>query len=185
VYTAKITDSEYVVAIAGIRNFQSININNSMEQTRKIITPNYVQFFNADLVAGWEHIYYAAVNAVKAFEVGINISKNLEIEILLYATCQDQINKGIQLLGVSSNTPRVAIMALGKNKDKITLLCEKMVKEYGLPDDTVLSINTKKYSNLKKVFQVSDKAIFTVNGNKKEALTSLVIERGALLSLRR
>ena len=67
------------------------------KEKRKDVT---IQFFDGKLVATWEHLYFAVLNALMAFRTGRNISKNLAMEAMLYASAQRQIRKAIQLIGV-------------------------------------------------------------------------------------
>jgi tRNA threonylcarbamoyladenosine modification (KEOPS) complex Cgi121 subunit len=52
-----------------------------------------VQVFDADIVASWQHLYFAALNALVAFKNGRNLSKSLAVETVLYASGQRQIKK--------------------------------------------------------------------------------------------
>jgi tRNA threonylcarbamoyladenosine modification (KEOPS) complex Cgi121 subunit len=185
VYTALISDSDYVVAIAGIKDVNIVNVNDTLNKTQDIVSPLYFQFFNADLIAGWQHLHYSAINAIKAFETGINISKNLEVETLLYSTGQDQIIAGFKLLGISPSTKRVALIVLGNEKERTTEICERVIREIGTPDDSVLMIDDKKFQKLKEVFEINEIALNTLKGTKYEKITNLIIEKGALLALRR
>jgi KEOPS complex subunit Cgi121 len=185
VYTANISDSDYVVAIAGIKDVNIIDVNDTLGKTRDIVSPLHFQFFNADLIAGWQHIHHSAINAIKAFETGINISKNLEVEILLYSTGQDQIITGFKILGISPSTKRVALMVIGNEKERTTEICEKVVSEIGTPDDSVLIVNDKKFKKLKEAFEINENALNTLKGSKYEKITKLIIEKSALLALRR
>lgn len=185
VYTTLISDSDYIVAIAGIKDVKIIDVTDTLEKTREIVLPLLFQFFNADLIAGWQHLHYSAINAIKAFETGINISKNLEVEILLYSTGQDQIIAGVKLIGISPSTKRVALMVIGNEKERTTEICEKVVSEIGTADDSVLMVDDKKFKKLIEVFKVNENALNTLKGPKFEKITNLIIEKGALLALRR
>ena len=55
----------------------------------------------------------------------------------------------------------------------------------GVPDDSVLEVSGEKRVELKSVFGVSDAELGAVRGPAEEALTKLIVERGALLPLRR
>jgi tRNA threonylcarbamoyladenosine modification (KEOPS) complex Cgi121 subunit len=185
VHVASINGSPYVTAITGIKYALIKDIDQTIIQTRSNISPSLFQFFNADLIAGWQHLYFAAINAVNAFKTGVNISKNLEVETLLYATGQDQINKGFQMLGISKATSRVALLVISEERETVHLLCENTAKEIGIIDDKVLTINEEKYEKLMEVFEFNEKSIQAVGGDRFEALSNLIIEKGALLPFRR
>jgi tRNA threonylcarbamoyladenosine modification (KEOPS) complex Cgi121 subunit len=185
VYTKSISDSKYIVAIAGIKDLNIIDVKDTINKTRGIVSPLLFQFFNADLIAGWSHLHYSTINAVKAFETGINISKNLEVETLLYSTAQDQIITGFNLLGISPSTKRAALIVIGNEKEQTMEVCERVVNEIGTPDDSVLMIDDNKLQKLIEVFEINENALNTLEGNKYEKITNLIIEKGALLALRR
>lgn len=185
VHVASINNSPFVIAITGIKSSRITDIDKTIIQTRAIVSPYLFQFFNADLVAGWQHIYFASINAVNAFKTGVNISKNLEVETLLYATGHDQISKGFQLMGISKTTSRVALLVIAKDRETACLLCENVAKEIGIIDDKILTINEEKYGMMMEVFDINDLSIEAVGGDRFEALSNLIIEKGALLPLRR
>jgi len=52
-----------------------------------------LQFFDADLIATQDHLYFAVINALQAFKNKTNISKSVAMETILYASGQRQIKK--------------------------------------------------------------------------------------------
>src|SRR2546426_11090082 len=76
-----------------------------------------VQLLKADLVAGPEHLQFAARNAIHSFNGKRRRSKSLAMELLLYVSCQRQIAKAIKFLGVDSKDSRIALVALSDSKD--------------------------------------------------------------------
>ena len=96
VYTNSIGDSEWNVSIAGVKDVQFNDIDELIGKVRKVSSDHPFQLFNAEKVAGWKHLYFAAINAVKTFETGSAISKSLDVEIMLYAACLDQISKAFR-----------------------------------------------------------------------------------------
>src|SRR4030067_252342 len=72
-----------------------------------------VQFFDADLVATWEHLYFAVVNALTAFATQRNISRNVAMETMLYASAQRQLRKAIGFIGVQRGVANVAVAVIG------------------------------------------------------------------------
>ena len=138
---------------------------------------------SAGKVAGPDHIYYAAAKADYAMSNGINISNNLNVETLLYAACENQINKAIEFLGVSNTTETLAVVVFSE-KDEYRL-AEDIAAYLGTVDDSVLDITSEKYELIKGSYEVTDIAIETVGSDRNTALTGLIAEKGALLSLRR
>ena len=173
------------IIIIGFRNVQIDNINAFLEHFRKQNREAAVQFFDAKHVAGTQHLYFAALNALNAFDQNTNISNNLAVEALLYASAQRQIKKAVEMLGIKQNSSEVAALIITKNrreKNNYLRLLTKII--IGERNDSVLELTDKKIKNIKKLFKISDlefKTKLEREGLEKEALTDLVIERMALL----
>jgi tRNA threonylcarbamoyladenosine modification (KEOPS) complex Cgi121 subunit len=148
-----------------------------------------VQFFNAELVAGWEHLYFAMLNALKAFENKHNISNSLAVETLLYASAQRQIKKAVAMLGIKSGSSKVAVLVLADSESILKKALETVSKILaGKPDDSVLELNEKKFADVMKFFGISEielSAKLEKAGMEKKALADLVIEHVALLAIQR
>ena len=186
--TEKPEASNEHIAVVGFRNVHIKNINALLEQFRKENMGASVQFFDAKHVAGPQHLYFAAVNALNALDKNTNISNNLAVEALLYASAQRQIKKAVKMLGIKQDSSEVAALIITENRHKKSgylRLVTKMIP--GERDDSVLELTDKKIGNIKKLFGISDlefEAKLEKEGLEKEALTDLVIERMALLSTR-
>ena len=97
------------ITILGFSNVKIEDPNSLLEQFRtEIKTP--IQFFDARFVAGKQHLYFAAVNALNAFIKKTNISNNLAVETLLYASGQRQIKKAVKMLGITQKTTEIAAL---------------------------------------------------------------------------
>ena len=105
------------------------------------------------------------------------------METLLYAACENQINKAIRLIGVSQKTEAVAVAVLSKGDGNE--LAEVIASSLGPVDDSVLNVTPEKYESIKELYGITETAIETVGSDRNEALTSLIAEKGSLLSLRR
>jgi len=182
-YTYRITESKLNLAVTGARDVSVKDINDTLKGLDMLADGVQYQLFDADKIAGPNHIYYAAANADYAMRNGLNISDNLNVETLLYAACENQINKAIRLIGVSKKTEAVAVTVLSK-KDEYEL-SEAIAASLGTVDDSVLDITPVKYESIKELYGITETAIETLGTDKYEALTSLIAEKGSLLSLRR
>ena len=173
------------IAIIGFSNVQLENINTFLEQFRKENKGAPIQFFDAKHVAGPQHLYFAALNALNAFEKKTNISNNLEVEALLYASAQRQIQKAVKTMGIKQDSTEIAALIMtedGHKKNYYLRLVSENVP--GERDDSVLELTNKKIEKIKKLFNISSlefEAKLKKEGLEKEALTDLVIERMALL----
>lgn len=185
VITHQISGSELCVAITGARGVHIVNVDETLKKIHIRNQGKVFQLFNADMVAGERHLYYAAVNAVGAQSEGYAISRNLEVETILYASCQDQISKALRLMGVNHDTRRVAVLVFSDDVNEAKTFAEKIANNIGEQDDGVLDISPEKYESLKKAFGISEETIKTVGSEPYDALTSLIIEKGALMPILR
>ena len=55
-----------------------------------------VQVFDRSAISGPEHVRFAFFHASQAFKEGTNISRSMQMEILLRAACSGQIKEAIK-----------------------------------------------------------------------------------------
>jgi tRNA threonylcarbamoyladenosine modification (KEOPS) complex Cgi121 subunit len=185
VHTSGVKGSSLVVSVGGFSGASVDNVDGFISLIREALPSVRFQVFDADRVAGWRHLYMAAVNAVGAFEGGRGISRSLEVEALLYASCRDQISQAFEVLGISERTENVALLVFGESRLEAEGAFTGVSGVIGVPDDSVLEVSGEKRVELKSVFGLSDAELGAVRGPAEETLTRLIVERGALLSLRR
>jgi len=177
------------VAIVGFKDVKIEYADSLLSLIRKRAIDAEVQFFNAELIAGWEHLYFAVLNALKAFENRLNISNNLAVEILLYASAQRQIKKAVELLGIKPTSSRVAAVILAETELKAKEILETVSNiMLGKRDDSVLELTDKKFDGIKELFGISMSELnakLERKGMERKALTDLVIEHVALLAIQR
>lgn len=174
--------------IKGYRNVKLGDVRAFMEKIRERTGRSFVQLFNAEVIATWEHLFFAALNVMKAFREGRNISKREDIELLLYASAQRQIDKAIKIVGLKPETDEVALLILSDQerwRDETLSNLEEMME--GVESSEVLSLNTDKIRIIKREFRITDGEIeAAMRGESlEEALKGLVIERMALLPLQK
>jgi tRNA threonylcarbamoyladenosine modification (KEOPS) complex Cgi121 subunit len=179
----------FYAEITGFKNirFEQTDIylkdNRRKGETQKI----WVQFFNSNLIATHEHLYFAVLNALYAFKNHTNISKNLVVETMLYASSQHQIQKAIQLIGLKTDTSEMAVVIIGETAKQIkATLHDLSVNLQAELCDAVLNLTLKKSALIKQVFNITPTMISVVKKNKNDdlALVSLIIEKVALLAAR-
>ena len=185
VRTATIKGSDKAVSIGGFRGVTVNDVDDLLRNLSEATSPAVFQIFDATRIAGWRHLYMAAVNAVGAFEAGSSISRGLGIEVLLYASCQDQISRALDVVGVGPGTEEVALVVVGDGPGEAEEAFERATNHLGKADDSVLELNAVKIVEVTKVFEVSENQYEAVGGEPGDALSSLLVEKGALLPLRR
>jgi tRNA threonylcarbamoyladenosine modification (KEOPS) complex Cgi121 subunit len=171
-----------------ITGFRNVGIEDAEEFVRSVLkeTPHdvWVQFFDADLVASWQHLYFALLNALLAFRGERNISRSVAMEAMLYASAQRQIRKAIQRIGVKRASANLAVVIIGESVDSVKAFFSKLSKCAGVEiDEAVLDVSVEKMQDIRLTFGITEKELETVTGkDATERLVNLVIERVALLS---
>jgi tRNA threonylcarbamoyladenosine modification (KEOPS) complex Cgi121 subunit len=179
--------AEYV-EITGFRNIQIERPEELLRTIRCGKQANVsVQFFNAELIATWEHLYFAVLNALTAFRTKRNISKSLAVEVMLYTSAQRQIKKAIEFIGVKSGCADVAVVAVGETAEAVEAAVTSVSTHFCREtDEHVLGLSHAKTQEIRRAFMITEKelAVVTKEGDAERALVDLVIERMALLSTR-
>ena len=151
------------------------------KQTRQNVD---IQFFDAQLIASQEHLYFAVLNALQAFKNKTNLSKSPAMETILYASAQRQIQRAIERCGIKPQTKSMALIIIGEDPKQIQNALQAVTKSVGSePDESVLEMAKNKEAKIKKAFEITDEELKTLeNGNQQKAIVNLVIERVALLA---
>lgn len=172
--------------ITGFRNVKIGDLQEFLEKIKKKTPPDVTaQFFDAELVAGWEHLYHAVFNALLSLKQERAISRSLGMEVLLYASAQHQIKRATEIIGIKSKSPKIALIIISNEasaaKRALTVISEQVNAQ---TDETVLEMQTDKAAIIRKTFEITDNELEAIQAEKQpdEALTDLVIERVALLS---
>ena len=173
------------IAIIGFSNVKIPNIETMLFQFREENKEAPIQFFDAKHIAGTQHLYFAAIHALNALNKKTNISNNIAIEALLYASAQRQIKKAVKMLGINQETTEVVILIIAKNSQEkqnyLNLVAQIMSGER---NDNVIELTDKKIAAIKKMFKISDKEFKTnlkKEGLEKDVITDLILEHMALL----
>lgn len=176
------------IAIAGFKDVQVSDVDRFLNLVREKLGDVVVQFFDAKLVAGWQHLYFATLNALKAFKNGTNISKNLAVECLLYASARRQISAALDLIGIRQNSSQIAVLIIVDEKsvtEKSLADVSRMIS--GKRDDSVFDLSNEKIAYIRCLFEISDTELAAKleKDGEKKALSDLVIEHVALLVTKR
>jgi len=176
------------ITMVGFKNVHINNIDQILNSARKMSDTAAIQFFDAKLIAGWQHLYFAALNALKAFKNQTNISKNLAVECLLYACAQRQIRVALSVIGIKQSSSEIAVLIITDEKGAAEKASEEVTRlVLGERDDTVLELTDEKIVRVKRLFGISEKELATKSEDhgEMEALSDLVIEHIALLVTQR
>ena len=183
----KIEEYDKYITIAGFRDTH-INPDNVLKLIRKEFDIVAVQLFDAKKIAGQDHLFFAALNALKAFRNGTNISRNLAVECLLYAASHRQITVALSNIGIKEDSSQIAVVVIADSRKVAEDSLEKVSRVVsGERDDRVLDLTDEKVSLVRHLFNISDEELSTkiVDNGEKKALLDLVLEHMALLVTRK
>ncbi len=174
------------VEITGYRSIAFDKAEAFLKANRKQTQNIDIQFFDAELIATQEHLYFAVLNALESFNNKTNQSKSPAMETMLYASAQRQIQKAIERSGIKPKTKNMAVTIIGEDPTQIQNTLEALTKSVGTdPDEGVLEITKTKETKIKKAFNIQNEELKTLeNSNQKNAIVNLVIEQVALLAVK-
>nr|MDO8090833.1 KEOPS complex subunit Cgi121 [Candidatus Sigynarchaeota archaeon] len=99
-----------------------------------------IQLFDSSLIAGWEHLFFGALNALKAFSYAKNISNKLSVECLLYVSGQRQIIVAVKNLGIKPDTRNIGVILIGDTTNVLREVQQKILLiTKGKENDTILT----------------------------------------------
>lgn len=150
----------------------------------------FVQFFSSKVVSSEEQIMHALDNAIASMCSRKSFTKSLSLEFLLFLTAQRQLNKALDLLKLNKGKNSVCVLAFCKSKQNIAKAKQFFKKELCfVPKKNVKNVienNLKKnFSLLKKIFAIEDAELKVFALPTEKALQQLVLEKIALLSLKK
>ena len=174
------------VEITGYRSIAFDKAEAFLKANRKHTQNVDIQFFDAELIATQEHLYFAFLNALQAFQNKTNHSKSLAMETMLYVSAQLQIQKAIERTGIKPKTKNMAVTIIGEDPMQIRNTLEALTKCLGTdPDEAVLEMTKTKETKIQKAFNIQNEELKILeNGNQKKAIVNLVIEIVALLAVK-
>jgi KEOPS complex subunit Cgi121 len=174
-----------IVEITGYRNVAFAKVEAFLKANRKLTQQNVdIQFFDAQLVATQDHLYFAVLNALQAFHTQTNISKSVAVETMLYASARRQIQKAIDIIGVKPDSKTVAVVIVGATSEQVEVAIQELTEYLGAePDESILKLTPEKEKKIRAAYKIGDKEIQTATKTTAEAaLVDLIVEHIALLS---
>ena len=162
------------VEITGYRNIAFAGAEAFLKAHRKQLQQNVsIQFFDADLIATPEHLYFAVLNALQAFKNKTNLSKSPAMETILYASAQRQIQKSIDHIGIKPPTKNLAVTIIAEDPKQIESLLKELTACIGSePDEKVLELTGAKQGKIRIAFGITDEELKTVKKDNAEKSVS-------------
>jgi len=130
-----------------------------------------VQLFDADYVAGQQHLRRAAELAGRAVERGTTIAREPAVELLLYAAGRRQINRALET-GVGEGSMAVVGVVDGGDEATAVAAVEALLA-------STESVQWGDRETLTDFFDIGDPELAVVDGD----LEAIMLERVALLAV--
>lgn len=138
------------------------------------------QLFDADHIAGREHLLHSAKLAFESIERGRAFADSPEIELVCWVAGRRQINKSLKRVGIGEDTDRVAIITIGESALEVEKSQKEIFRRLEIEEDKeVLEIDEDKLENLQDAFSITPKQL------EVSSATDVVLEKVSLLSLER
>lgn len=187
---AGIDEFRKYIGIVGFRNIHIANVDDFLKRIDNTITQNVeTQFFNAEVIATWEHVYFAVLDGLVAFKNKENIADSVAMETMLYVSAQHQIKLAMQTVGLKRGTSDIVFLAIGNSAEMVAETIEEISRFLkSEPNNAALDLTPQKRRTIMKFFGISRLELKTAkirNAGEKGALINLVVERMALFAARR
>ncbi|MHC1586682.1 MAG: KEOPS complex subunit Cgi121 [Candidatus Hecatellaceae archaeon] len=171
--------------IAGFRVKAVGNVEELLAKIRGLAGGLSFQVFDAERLAGRRHLEVAALHAISAFKAGCNVSRSLGMEAAVYASCQRQIGRALEAVGVKPETKAIAVLVFGEGE--VEGFLERLSLELGwVRDDTVLDGWESRLGSLLKAYGISaeefEAAREALGLEEAEVFLRLLWERMGLLA---
>lgn len=114
-----------------------------------------IQLMDAKAIAGKKHLEHGIIHAIKSFERGENLAKDLGIEILLRTSGQRQISKAFNILGLKEEKMNIAIVMIGCLNETIDSLNNMFER-----NDNILESDE---SILKEIYDIEEKELKNIH----------------------
>lgn len=148
------------LAFLSLKSLEVDDVDLFLSSLREAAEPALVQAFDARMVAGRRHLWFAALLALNAFRDGTNISESLPMELLLQASAQRQIDRALEMLGVKRGRGSVAIVLMADSEEAVLEAWGRVGALY--PEavgEDALVLTDDKVEGLMEVFGVDRKSV--------------------------
>ncbi len=105
---------DHYIIFERLKDTKKIEFQNVLKKYSK---DPYIQFLEANSIAGRNHITQALYISLLAFRREVNFTKNLQLELLVTLSQSRQIKKAIKLMAPKNND--IILVAFGKEKNKV------------------------------------------------------------------
>jgi tRNA threonylcarbamoyladenosine modification (KEOPS) complex Cgi121 subunit len=132
-------DSEALIRLAG-------------NQSERVLA---VQFFDSSMIVDELHLLCATQNAYNAMRGGYMKSRSIDVEIVLYASAQNQIGVALDLMGITDATRTLDVIVLGNTKQKVEQSVREISSIIGPEVEQAFTMTKQKLKSLMNTFKIS------------------------------
>lgn len=182
-------DEDYSIGLCEISNSNKLGMDELLDlantYSKSLLA---IQFFNSELIANELHLLSAAQNALNAWRGGYMISRNLDVETIIYASAQRQIHQALSLLGVNDGLSTISVVIIDKDEKKVVSVLAEVIHQIGEEISPQYDPTEKKIEALMTTFNISESEMqfFMTSDSISDrlyALSKCITSRVALVAL--
>lgn len=187
-----IGSSTHIVGLFGVTLTEALSPEALFNLLEPMLTAKALkmQLVNADFIASPDHLLFATIHALMAFQRGNNRASTLPTEILRFAAAQRQISKALDALGLDHHTQHIGGILVHKNASQLRHAYQEFLRIVPCKETPeVLHItSTAKLAAIQELFEITDlelaaTASTTKVSDHQQAVQKLVYDRCALLAI--
>jgi tRNA threonylcarbamoyladenosine modification (KEOPS) complex Cgi121 subunit len=179
---------EKFIGIAEIQNSNSLKQDELVRLATSLSNDNLtIQLLNGLLIADEIHLLSAAQNALNAQQGDYMLSRNLDVEIIVFASTQRQIGRALDTLGVYDGIDEIAVVVVGPDINSVENAIRVLIEKIGAEIIPAFPVTSDRIERIKDHYQISEKEIKTISdSNNLEsqivALARCIVSRVSLVA---
>jgi len=168
-------DSTFI-SIVCIENISVPDIGTSIETFRKLFPDVMIQGINPSIIYGKRHIFEVIKIILESNKRKIQITKRLEMELLLRLVCCNQVSKAIEAGGIKNNGSGCFVL-LSETKRPIIDSTKYIRNLFFKHNSSLLKVTQA------KMMCICERLKFPYNKSNRKELLKILTEKAALVSL--
>jgi len=182
-------DASFTVSISELKNVNALGQDDLLAIAKKHSEGVLAfQLLDASIIAGDGHLLSATQNALNAFRGGYSIARSIAVEILLYASCQNQIGIALETLGVKDALSSIALVVVDPTRNHVLERVQSALSEIGPEVTFPFSASEDRIDRVLKHFEIKHDEILSIAesdtlAHRYDALTRCVVSRVSMVAL--
>ncbi len=147
-----------------------------------------LRLFDPANIAAPIHVLSAAQNALNAWLGDYAITRSLDLEIVVYASAQRQIDRALALLGLRPGLSTVGVVMIGSSETDLKAALARLSSDIGPERPTPFAPTEERLKRVAEAFGVSESEIDILAGGRTveervEALARCVVGRVSVVAV--